>query len=278
MIFDFKYQSGSRSYDPDFGRVIKPTDGGYERGYSQGYTEGEQAARAEAVAHNAAILTDCNAVLPDKGVEPADTLEQVPQRIGEIKAEPIWVNYISKANNTFEDATFPDGTIIDITATSFSYTFNNTKGKYEVKLRQADKTKDLYIGYTFRLCTVKRVDLTETSRRISNGGQAQAFYYAWSLEEIIGAIDFSNASSCLNCFHLMSALREIRFVPGTIKCNFEIPDSPDLSDDSIQSIVDGFADMTGQDAIKLIVHKTVGGKMTDEQKTTLAAKNVTLVY
>ena len=44
------------------------------------------AGKAKAEAHNAAILTDCNAVLPDKGVEPADTLAQVPQRIEEIQS------------------------------------------------------------------------------------------------------------------------------------------------------------------------------------------------
>lgn len=278
MRLAVKFTESNQRFNTKFGEVHNISDGGFERGYAQGYTEGEQTAKAEAEAHNAAILTDCNAVLPDKGVEPADTLEQVPQRIGEIKAEPVWLQYITNAYNTFEDATLPDGTIIDITAASFSYTFNNTKGKYEVKLRQVDKTKDLYIGYTFRLCSVKRVDLTETSRRISNGGQAQAFYYAWSLEEIIGAIDFSNVLGCLSCFNLMDALREIRFVPGTIKCNFTMPDSPNLSADSIQSIVDGFADMTGQAAINLTVHRTVGRKMTDEQKAKLTAKNVTLVY
>jgi len=41
----------------------------------------------------AEFLTDCNAVLPTKGVSPADTLEQVPRRIGEIQVTEDLLRY-----------------------------------------------------------------------------------------------------------------------------------------------------------------------------------------
>ena len=86
MRYNFKYKQGARSFKPDFGRVINAGAGIFERGYTAGYTEGEKDATTAAEAHNAAILTDCNAVLPDKGVKPAETLAQVPQRIEEIQS------------------------------------------------------------------------------------------------------------------------------------------------------------------------------------------------
>jgi hypothetical protein len=89
-----------------------------------------------------------------------------------------------------------------------------------------------------------------------------------------------NLSSCVgyanNQIHETS-LKEIRFVPSTIICNTYFT-SAVLSDDSIQSIIDGLADLTGSTAQTLTLHATVGAKLTQAQKDAAAAKNWTLVY
>ena len=91
-------------------------------------------------------------------------------------------------------------------------------------------------------------------------------------------LDFSSATSLDYMFDNLHALEEIRFVPNTIHANFKLDMSPLLSDASIQSIVEGFADMTGQNAIVLKVHADVKAKI--EANPTLLAmltsKNVTL--
>ena len=100
-----------------------------------------------------------------------------------------------------------------------------------------------------------------------------------ALEVIDGTpLDFSSVTANLSPFLSLSALKEVRFKENTIKVNLDIHYSPDLSAETRQSIVDGFADMTGQTTITLTVHKTVYEKMVaDGQDALLTAKNITLV-
>jgi hypothetical protein len=79
-------------------------------------------------------------------------------------------------------------------------------------------------------------------------------------------------------FLYADALRELRVVPLSIKVNFPINYSPNLSPETIQSIIDGLTDLTGQTAQTLTFHKDVGAKLTDEQKATITAKNWILAY
>lgn len=73
-------------------------------------------------------------------------------------------------------------------------------------------------------------------------------------------------------------LEEVRFAPGGIKRCLRCNASPYLSDASIQSIIDGLADLTGSAAMTLYLHADVGAKLTDAQKSAISAKNWTLAY
>ena len=108
-----------------------------------------------------------------------------------------------------------------------------------------------------------------------------AFYYLSALEVIDGIpIDFSSATNIksLHSCPLGSSLREMRVAPLSIKVNIDLPYDGKLSDETIQSIIDGLADLTDGTAKTLTLHSTVGAKLTDEQKATITAKNWTLVY
>ena len=280
MIFDFKYQSGSRSYDPDFGRVIKPTDGGYERGYSQGYTEGEQAARAEAVAHNAAILTDCNAVLPDKGVELADTLEQVPQRIGEIKAEPMWIPYIKSSSLMFSGVTFPENTEIVMNISPLnSYmpdTFKSAKNVTKIKFICQNANQNITADrMVFEVPQLRVIDFSEFDGTFTSF--VQGISSCGALEEILGELSFTPTCKFTNAFMYHYRLREIRFKKGTIHKSISFVYCYVLSNDSVNSIIEGLADLTGATAQNLSFDKAVYDKLTDEQKDAVTAKNWNLV-
>ena len=67
-------------------------------------------------------------------------------------------------------------------------------------------------------------------------------------------------------------------VANSIKTNFVIAKSSGLDTDTTQSIIDGLADLTGGETQTLTFHATVGGKLTDEQKAIITAKNWTLAY
>ena len=128
--------------------------------------------------------------------------------------------------------------------------------------------------------TLKRITLNlDTSKCTS---YFQTFRGRKALEIIDGnAFDFSsvpNASGINNPFMMCVNLAEFRVVANTIKYSLIISSCDKLSADTRQSIIDGLADLTGSTAQTLTLHATVGGKLTDEQKATITAKNWTLVY
>lgn len=284
MKYDCKYQSGARSFEPDFGRVINATDGGFERGYAQGRTEGEAAANAEAAAANAAILSDCNAILPEKGVSTADSLEQVPQKIGEIKVEPIWISYMTSISGCFgNNANFPADTDLVIELPNFkgslTETFQETPNIRSVTLIYRGETQQAWMHASFRWnYAVRKIDLSEFNITITNG--YNTFMLAQALEEIIGELAFTPGvnPNTGDMFFGCYALKEIRFKKETIAYGIWFGSCDKLSDESIQSIIDGLADLTGATAQTMTLHTTVGAKLTEAQKENIAAKNWTLVY
>jgi hypothetical protein len=125
------------------------------------------------------------------------------------------------------------------------------------------------------LTTLKKVTLN------ADLSQCKSFNYFFGstkgLEVIDGTpINMSSSTTGSGCFYLCSGLKEVRFVEGSIKIPFYISASGDLSDESIKSIVDGLADLTGGEAKTLTLHATVKGKLTDEQIATITGKNWTI--
>lgn len=78
-------------------------------------------------------------------------------------------------------------------------------------------------------------------------------------------------------FNSSGALKNITF-GGEITKSINFSRCPNLTAESVQSIIDHLADLTGQTAQTLTFHATVGEKLTDEQKATVTARNWTLVY
>lgn len=84
----------------------------------------------------------------------------------------------------------------------------------------------------------------------------------------LSSVNSSNANTLLSrCPYL----KEVRFVPNTIRWNFSNAYSPLLSAESIQSIVDGLA--TVETAQTLTLHADVKAKLTQTQLDTITNKN-----
>lgn len=127
--------------------------------------------------------------------------------------------------------------------------------------------------------TLKRVTFNVDTENCGNA--SNAFTGLRALEVIDGKpLDFSSVTSAsnTNAFPNCVSLKEVRFVPNSIKVSIKLANSSLLSTDTIQSIIDGLADLTGGTAQTLTLHATVGAKLTDTQKATITAKNWTLVY
>ena len=136
----------------------------------------------------------------------------------------------------------------------------------------------LYCDFPYTDVTLKRLTLNVDTQACSN--YKNAFTHQRALEIIDGKpLDYSSATaSNINGFSNCIALVEVRFVANSIKYSISFANCGLLSTETIQSIIDGIADLTGGTAQTLTLHSIVGGKLTDEQKATITAKNWTLVY
>lgn len=197
---------------------------------------------------------------------------------------PMWIPYITSCMNMFDTVTFPENTelVIELQTIDkgFNYMFRNAKNVTSVKLiADGGNTTPNSAIYIFASPSIQQVDLSEFNAVVCNW--INAFYGATSLEEIIGVLRCKkqySGQNFSNAFYMCGNLREVRFAEGTIFENCTFSSSKLLSDDSIQSIIDGLFDLTGATAQTLTFHADVGAKLTDAQKATITAKNWTLVY
>lgn len=96
----------------------------------------------------------------------------------------------------------------------------------------------------------------------------------YQLKSIKG-LDFTSTTNVRSMFTGKYVLETITIVPNTLKLSITIP-SQALSDESIQNIIDGLADMTDGTAQTLTLHSTVKEKLTEEQIASATAKNWTI--
>ena len=236
MKLDVTFVESNESFKTGFGEVQNISDGGYERGYAKGYAEGRD----------------------------------------------IW-NYVRSISGAFQNNTFPAGTnlvlnvpnlILSVNDGNLNYTFRSTTGLESITLKCTTRGVAMHAHGAFSRCSdLKFLDLSEFNTTF--GVSTDVFYSCTSLEEIRGEIENTTTNWTL-WFASCVKLREVRFKANSIKGDLNISQSPLLSAESVQSIVDGLADMTGGTSYKLTLHADVKAKLTEEQLSTIAAKNWTI--
>ncbi len=188
------------------------------------------------------------------------------------------VYYAKDFAGVFKGASFSDGYSLVIktkaTPSGMYQTFQNATGIKNFKFITEDKNGAYTIGSAFHGCSsIEVIDFTECSRTFTSLNTA--FYGCGNLKSIFGALDLTSCTAATNAF-VAYALEDVEFVPNTIFVSTRFV-SDKLTDKSIDSIIDGLADLTGSVA-QTITLNGVGSKLTDEQKATISAKNWTLAY
>ncbi|MBE6777718.1 MAG: hypothetical protein E7542_06380 [Ruminococcaceae bacterium] len=185
---------------------------------------------------------------------------------------------IKKLNSVFDGSTFPENYDLVLhlkKPVDMQYCFKNSNVR-SVTLT-AVQAGDVMITFAFRDCINLQVfDMKDYKATITD--ITYAFYNSSKLKSIYGALDISRCPSTTAAFSGCTLLEDIDFVPNTIKVNISFSPCRYLNEKSIQSIIDGLADLTGQTTQTITFHATVGAKLTDEQKATITAKNWTLAY
>lgn len=185
--------------------------------------------------------------------------------------------YATRMDYLFENAVFPDGYEITINAPNLghmmSYMFLNAKGVRKITMNVPIEGID-HSAHTFAYGTnVEEIVFPDGIKFFLVNSFASSVK---TLKSIFGRIDLSGSTNNTTMLNGCWGLENVSFMPNTIKANFTIAHSELLTDASIQSIIDGLAEV--ETAKTLTLNAKVGAKLTDEQKATITAKNWTLVY
>lgn len=250
------------------------------------------------------VMGEINEALVSKGVETAETLEQVPQRIGEIQSyadgydvgvvdgkqaeyDRFWDTYQNNGNRKdyaygfsyegWTDTTFRPKHNIAPTKAQYMFTASriiDLIGCLEKCGVVIDFSKCTNFSYMMSNdCSIKHFPPVD----IGGGASFQdGFRYAGNLESA-SLVNVKPKHTWPNAFTNCSSLVDITF-SGTIGKTISFAQSSNLSAESVQNIIDCLADLTGATAQTLTLHAAVGAKLTQTQKDAISAKNWTLVY
>ena len=225
----------------------------------------------------------CNTKLASKGVtEPATSVVDIGDKIESIQggdtgvgSRQWWEDALASKKNLdylFQEANIETTPIIDCTnKTSIKYMCENCPNLTSVNLTNTQNI--VYYNYAFSN-NPKLVEAPEIST--SSCQQFNGCYYNCENLKTIPLIDGSNINSFSVAFSKCPNLVDIRFVKGSIHVSIAFYQSSMLSAESVQSIIDGLADLTGQASQTLSLNALVKEKLTDEQIAQITSKNWTL--
>lgn len=181
----------------------------------------------------------------------------------------------------FRLAAFPDGYEMIAETNDFGGSainaFQSTTGLKKVVFKGNPENKAVTVQGIFERSTVEEIDFSG----FGNGGLRVlkadgAFSRTPNLHTIKGTLDFTENTGNISCFYYAEALVNVRFTPGTLNYPVIVAQCKNLSDESVQSVIDGLKDLTGQTAVRVSFHSNVLLRLTDEQFSTITAKNWTL--
>lgn len=248
------------SFPDGFVDAIEGIEGGYDKGYAEGhekgYAEGETKGEEQGY---------------DRGYKQG-------------KADGSdFTRYIKSLSRTFYDATFPEGYELDIStsdAVGMTHFMCLATGVKSVKLAFVNKGATINANYAFGGDNNLKGDFLETVD-ISNveckfDGVAGMFQMRKVLKHVIGEIDLSVSTTNNAAFYNCLALEDVSFKPLSIGMTISFSNSPLLSAASVQSIINGLADLTGANTQTLSFHADVKATLTEEQLVSITQKNWTV--
>lgn len=262
MKLDLKFTENNKEFKLDFGQIQDLSDGGYERGYAAGYAEGN--AEGYKKGHTEG--------LEDGKQKEWSDFWDILQEHGERKN---WYLAFTAAEWT------PDNfrPKYDIRPKVATYMFNLNKMNIDLAAHldslgvKLDFSRCTEGGSIFQNCKFTRVGVCDFTA-LNNVNNIFAWCYDLvTIDELILKDDGSQTLG--QPFWHCVALENIK-ISGKAGKDFEIKNSPRLTDKSIQSVIDALADLTGKTSAKLTFHPTVKAKLTEEQLATIESKNWTL--
>ena len=150
---------------------------------------------------------------------------------------------------------FPSGTDYEISfgaktninSLGIQYAFCRTTGLKSIKVNFEGNVTAPYdfsfVAESNGDSELETVDLSGFPQPLLASGINKAFYNRKGLREVIGTFDLTNCTALGNTFAYCNALETVRFAPNTISLSLSFQQSPNLTNESVQSIIDGLADL-----------------------------------
>lgn len=255
IILEIIMNEDDISLDVDFeGEFVSGATGEeYQNGYDKGYIEGEKASYQNGYEAGLSVLP------PD--MEWAKYTETVTIRD---------LNVFGKET---VELTFPNVKTQNLTLTVHNDTVKHLIINHGIPLTTLDR------GFYWGLSSGVLEHLTinaDTSQCVS---LRQLVNYAYHLTTIDGTpLDFSSSTNNAGVLIGCIALTYIRVAPASIKVSASFSGAPKLDNESIQSIIDGLADLTGSTAQTVTVHADIKARIEANPVwlATITGKNWTL--
>lgn len=157
------------------------------------------------------------------------------------------LEYADKLYETFYGVTFPDEYELSLNlpnVTSLNSAFYGAKGIKKVTIKGNTAGNEVVFNRAFRGSPLETIDLSEFNV-IFGADLTTMCAYCSNLTNIIGELDFSNVTGGLNnAFEGANQLVTFTPKPNSIKISIKFAANNKLSDTSIQSIIDGLADLS----------------------------------
>ena len=136
------------------------------------------------------------------------------------------------------------------------------------KVKFVGNADGLDISTVFASSSVEEVDFSGLETLCRPVDATMAFDNCNNLVRILGEFD-GEYNNIYWGFDNCPKLKEVYFKKNSIVCDVNIPDSPDLTTKSVQSIIDGIADGT---SCILYLHSEVINRLTEAQKKEITDK------
>ena len=186
------------------------------------------------------------------------------------------VDSISFCKNTYNTNSLPEIVDIDLPClrTSTQLFWGNSDSTPRVIKLGLNSEVIYQASRWFEYC--RKLEFLEFKGGVKLSVINSLFNQCGKLKEVRGAIDLSTSWQANAPFAGCTLLEEIRFVENSIPISIPFNPCGLLSDASVQSIIDGLMDLTGQTAQTITFHADVKAKLTDEQIATITSKNWTI--
>lgn len=194
----------------------------------------------------------------------------------------LWENLNQGFRNCYFLTKINEGNIVDCSSITeignISYAFYGCSSLEEVSLinipeRAIDCSRIFSLTPNIIPDKMKKITF---SPKIKVSRIALGFNGRSSLQTIVGELDFSECDPTqqYDSFNGCTSLIEVRFTPESIKQDLGFTQSSQLSDESIQSILDGLANVSTTRTLSL--NSEVYAKLTEEQKQSATDKGWTI--